>query len=143
MIEDAGRDFLWVFKVQQVSSTMARDSDEWNVLLIVGNRPFELFIDLRVAVFGCKQGRVTTGPCWSGFGIAPETCLLCFAHRLQATCVTLYLQKLFGVTREKVSIRFDDRVVAAEETVGVGDDAGLVELLVLIEETHALLRYLL
>lgn len=99
MIEDAERDFLWVIKVLQVLSTMARDGDELNVLLIVGNRSFELLIDHRVAVFACKQGRVTTGVSWSGFGISLETGLLCFAHRLASNLCHPLILKSIGVTR--------------------------------------------
>jgi hypothetical protein len=54
----------------------------------------------RVTVFACKHGRATTREA----ALNSEACLLCFAHRLQATCATLHSPNSTGVTRGLVSI---------------------------------------
>ena len=64
MIEDAEHNLLRMIQVKQPTSPVAREGDEMNVLLVVGNRSFGFLIHNRVAVFACKQGRATTrAPC--------------------------------------------------------------------------------
>ena len=100
MIENAEQDLFRRIKVKLPTSSMAREGDDMNVLLVVGNRPFRLAMRIRVAVFAWKRGRATTGGCCSGSGISPEACLLCFAHRLASNLCHPSFLKSTGVTRE-------------------------------------------
>ena len=104
MIEDAEQYHLGVAEIKQPTFPETLKPDEVDVLLIVGNRPFFCswawgLIHNRGAVFACKQDRETTRAACLGSDALTAACLLCFAHRLQATGVTLHSLKSTGVTR--------------------------------------------
>jgi hypothetical protein len=61
MIHDSEQNSFRMIQIEPPTSSEARERDNVNVLLIVGNRTLRLLIHIRVAVFACKQGRATTG----------------------------------------------------------------------------------
>ena len=61
MTQDSEQNSFRMIQIEQPTSSEARERDNVNVLLIVGNRTLRLLIHIRVAVFACKQGRATTG----------------------------------------------------------------------------------
>ncbi len=61
VVQDSEQNSFRMIQIEQPTSSEARERDNVNVLLIVGNRTLRLLIQIRVAVFACKQSRATTG----------------------------------------------------------------------------------